>query len=1121
MGKSGKVSITAKPSKKVGIKKPTRDDNKFTVKWSTPKDALSEKKKDRFEEIWVRWRALTYSGELSGSKEKQTDAFVEHFTEGDFTKTKKGRIAYWQIVNKSKYFVALFKRVASSNLKTKMLDSNNKHKKETDTSDSYSISRSKYYPKTSTRLLEVWAEASGENKISKKKNSHSWAVSDGYIFDNPRVPVFSGMSLNMETGTLSATVTSDPGKDDRERYWTKTWITRERSDGKKSTPKKKPSEGSTKTTNSLSYDELEWNTWPSGSNKFDRWIKVIFHAQDSGFAGDSKEAQVSHIFAYPAMATFGTYKDAKGKDLGPIKRVVSQTSGSDPLGVTTVKINTHSSTYRPVDAVEWQVLKDQPVSMTAAQASASDGWMVLAEDDKDTLGLSVSTDLLVSAVDTYSWMRLVTYHDELYLQTEPIRLNDAPYHTESSTAANDKCAILDCISTAEGTGLKVTLGWDSKNSQSDDDNTGVEVSWSTNPDAWRSTEQPSTFNVDWIDSKPSEGNWVNKSIVTIQNLEQSTQYYIKARVYQESEERGTTYGVYTDKIEGTNDKLVMAPSSTPLSATLVAPDFIKEGSDFDVYWTYSSEAFQTAWEILNVVYTANVAGPGTKPFANSTSESDGSGAANIKWETIEPYLNDDKVEMILRLTTGGGWVYSNVETVTIAKQPEIALVNVPQTFSSQPISFQLKSTDTEVELHAVITAEGKKQPTPEGELAQSDGDIVWSNIFSDREWNNIDNTYIVKDIVPANSILPYITSNRVIDGDNFTVFITTSSEEAEQDLYSTDDTSNWARDSLRGNIIRRNDSYNSEEDEVFYIKATFTYPNDIVYSSTQFDVPVQDYFFDEADYKLTVIAINKTTRMVSESATAKFTTKWEHQPNPAGKGTHAVGFTSESVRGCKIYTVSPEGALETDSCEIYRVTPDGVYQIATNVKFGAIVTDRFAPFSKYANLRYLVVTRTADRDWTGVEIPYNVTETLMRFDWNGRFVELPYNNKMSDSFAKDVEVRKHLNGDRMAAWNKGYDRTASLSTDIIKIAEIEKQEAVRALGEYAGPVFVRTPDGCAYEADVQVNGLDWEYNNPIMPVSFTATEIKLSDEFKCDPAKDVTEVVESLEPEEPTGETGA
>ena len=128
---------------------------------------------------------------------------------------------------------------------------------------------------------------------------------------------------------------------------------------------------------------------------------------------------------------------------------------------------------------------------------------------------------------------------------------------------------------------------------------------------------------------------------------------------------------------------------------------------------------------------------------------------------------------------------------------------------------------------------------------------------------------------------------------------------------------------------------------------------------------------------------------------------------------------------------------------------------------------------------------------------------------------------MSDAFAKDVKVRKHLNGNRMASWNQGYDRTASLSTEIIKIAEIEKQEAVRALGEYAGPVFVRTPDGCAYEADVQVNGLDWEYNKPIMPVSFTATEITLSDAFKCDPSKDISQQAEVLPPdEEPEEETG-
>ena len=52
-----------------------------------------------------------------------------------------------------------------------------------------------------------------------------------------------------------------------------------------------------------------------------------------------------------------------------------------------------------------------------------------------------------------------------------------------------------------------------------------------------------------------------------------------------------------------------------------------------------------------------------------------------------------------------------------------------------------------------------------------------------------------------------------------------------------------------------------------------------------------------------------------------------------------------------------------------------------------------------------------------------------------------------------------------------------------------------ALAQYEGPVFVRTPDGLAYPAHVQVSGLNTAYSSIASSVSINAEEVGMTDEF--------------------------
>ena len=55
---------------------------------------------------------------------------------------------------------------------------------------------------------------------------------------------------------------------------------------------------------------------------------------------------------------------------------------------------------------------------------------------------------------------------------------------------------------------------------------------------------------------------------------------------------------------------------------------------------------------------------------------------------------------------------------------------------------------------------------------------------------------------------------------------------------------------------------------------------------------------------------------------------------------------------------------------------------------------------------------------------------------------------------------------------------------------------MRELARHGGPCFVRTPDGCAYMADVQVGGLSVSCSSAAVSVSIDATEVALTSEYQ-------------------------
>ena len=261
--------------------------------------------------------------------------------------------------------------------------------------------------------------------------------------------------------------------------------------------------------------------------------------------------------------------------------------------------------------------------------------------------------------------------------------------------------------------------------------------------------------------------------------------------------------------------------------------------------------------------------------------------------------------------------------------------------------------------------------------------------------------------------------------------------------------------------------------------------------------------YEGAKYAVSAVATDTRTFLSSDGVEADFTVAWAHR---AVTPSDSTAITVDGLTAT-IVPVAPtsgyatgDSVAQTDVVDVYRNTPDGAYLIASDVPFGQAVTDRFAPYSNRADLAYTLCTRTADGDIDWADYDYELYHATLRVDFGEQSIELPYNIAVSDAWEKGFELREHLDGTRAGYWNEGATRKASLSTDVVKVESASQRRMLAALAQHAGPCFVRTPDGCAFPANVDVDSYGVTYDSQAVPVSLSATEVAITDEFRIAPS---------------------
>ena len=553
-----------------------------------------------------------------------------------------------------------------------------------------------------------------------------------------------------------------------------------------------------------------------------------------------------------------------------------------------------------------------------------------------------------------------------------------------------------------------------------------------------------------------------------------------------------------------------------------------------------------------------------------------------------------RVWLYAEVSTGGGFVASDVAAVRVADRPELVLAS--QAVAAQPVTLPLASTTPSSDAVVVVAAQGASGEWPDGPRTQMPGDAVWSGILSPA-WTTVplegaptldyglhpffeevpiseqsawaqgfspDDGHshfvelseggctfrglVAADGISEGTTVEYTMSPAPLDTltEGGTYYLLVEASETTRNVGNayhmvsirTGDGSQLVPADPADSVVFDGHGYSGRTTVVpmtcvsgsaselftlvlgyerganqwwwdggiprinirlslFASERTTYAPFKTVYY-TSVELPNGLDLWDGASYDVTVTTKDGETGLDSDPATAELVCSWAHQAPDPPDGVAVTPRDETDADGRRMLSavvllVAPEGAGDGDVCDVWRVTPDGPCLVAEGVSPSATVTDPWAPFGG-DTLAYRVSMRTTDGDVSWRDYAYVLPCDSLRVDFGDEYVELPYDIAISDAFSKDFESRAHLDGTRSGYWSAGADRKASLSTDVVRVTEPEKAMALRRLARHDGPCLVRTPDGCAYEADVEVS-LDSSHATSRLAVALDATEVSPSGEY--------------------------
>lgn len=472
-----------------------------------------------------------------------------------------------------------------------------------------------------------------------------------------------------------------------------------------------------------------------------------------------------------------------------------------------------------------------------------------------------------------------------------------PFFVPSNAASGNydvRCGLISVEPGTDGKSARVIVGWDG-------DHTGCEVSWSSNPDAWESSDGPSTFEFDWSDNESQSQDWSHTSTCYINGLEEGVTHYVRARSYFDGDPKA--YSEYTTDI-------AVTPYSTPESVVLEAPVAIARGDAIECWWSIQSEMPQTEWHIH------------AEDGANwSMADDEGS----LCHASIGPerYGDGSSIAFYVEAGCGGGLARSNTVTVLIADAPECE-ASCSATLTAQPASFEVITNDSGARLLATCYSDGCTLELPDGQHDQLEGDAVWTQALTPTwegvSWNAT-STYSMLSAEKTAADSAKTTAQTAFEAtDEYAAMVSAKAvvdelepgdegwEEAQEAYLAAYDA---AYATAEG--IAYQDANAAAESATEALNAHQT--SDTVYRTTV-TMPKSD-LYDGGSYRAEFRTVESVAGLASDTAVASFDVAYSHQAPDPSVGVWALTDDEEPIEGREYYTQGTEYSyLLTEDTEI-------------------------------------------------------------------------------------------------------------------------------------------------------------------------------------------------------------
>ena len=557
----------------------------------------------------------------------------------------------------------------------------------------------------------------------------------------------------------------------------------------------------------------------------------------------------------------------------------------------------------------------------------------------------------------------------------------------------------------------------------------AEISWSEFPEAWESTNEPSSYTVE----NKQVTSWV------VADLEVGKTWYFRVRLIGEDGDE-TVEGPWSQMIAY---NLSSVPDRPALS---LSKSVINDGGSVTARWAYSAtgDTEQAYAEICLVTFDSNN-DPVYGDVVASTSEGQ-SVVIEQEWATGNMYY------LAVRVTTTAGLQSAWSEAVSV--------------YVAEPVSIWVDSFRRTFDY--ALTAKGYQWVPDPG---------IWMPTGESSTVNTAEYTQANKELYEKalHNVEEIVSQTETTKSTRKYSLTSTWTESLRTMPLTATITGAGATGTTVLSIVRAEDYHLYRPDDKDYdgyegeTIATFSQTGEDPITITVDDLVGR--LDDGARYTLIATAIDEYGQTASEEI--PFTVNWLHKALvPSAKVR-----TDKYLRASEITPIAPDGAVATDTCDIYRITADQPELVYKGATFGETYVDPYPAFGDFCGHRIVMVTANGDYatadglGWYDTDSDDGdlLEEQQMIIDVDGEQIELPYNIELSNKWNKDFKRTTYLGGAVQGDWNPAVTRDLSADTVLVRNLDLDRQLAMRDLAGYAGVAHIRTPDGSSLTCDIQIS----------------------------------------------------